>query len=88
MGSGGDSPEMVTCQEALARLYDFLDGELDGVSHSQVETHFQKCARCYPHLAFEQNFREALHRAVEGQAAPPELRSRVLRLLDELPSDG
>lgn len=44
---------------------------------------FEVCGRCYPHLASERAFKSALRRAVEGREAPPELRGRVLELLDE-----
>ena len=81
--SAGEGPEMIPCEEALARVYEYLDGELEGVTHEQVEAHFRICTRCYPHLKLENRFRDALHRAVEGQAAPPELKERVLALMEE-----
>ena len=75
--------EMISCEEALSRIYEFLDGELDEMTHEEVERHFRVCTRCYPHLRLEQSFREALHRAVEGEEAPPELKERVLEIMGD-----
>lgn len=90
-GSGGngterpgpeEGPEMIPCEEALARLYEYLDGELEAASREEVELHFRICARCYPHLKLETNYRDALRRALEGQRAPPGLRTRILELME------
>lgn len=84
-GSGPESPGagMIPCEDALSRIYEFLDGELDGVTHEQVERHFEICERCYPALAMEKNFKEAVHRALETNRTPPELKERVLELIHQ-----
>lgn len=76
----GDS-EGATCHDALRLVQEFLDGELDGVSHREVEAHFEMCKRCYPHLRLERRFRAAVQRACADETAPPELRARVLDLV-------
>lgn len=84
--SDGDGGEMIPCREALARLYEYLDGELEPESREEVEAHFAVCARCYPQLATERSFRTAVQRAMDGGRAPEALRHRVLTLLDEAES--
>ena len=42
-GGGGDGPAIPSCEEALERLYEFLDGELDDLTSEQVEAHFEVC---------------------------------------------
>lgn len=70
------------CRQALARLYEYLDGELTGERAEQVRHHLDICRGCYPHVNFCRSFQDALRRAAEGQAPPPaELRARVLELL-------
>lgn len=71
----------ITCMEAIARVHEYLDGELDGISHEEVAHHFSMCQRCYPHLRLEERFRELLQRSQEGDACPESLRERVLDLL-------
>lgn len=81
----GEQPP-IPCEEALARVYEYLDGELDDVPREEVERHFRICGRCYPHLKLERTFRDALHRACEGQAAPSDLKDRVRALLEQDPA--
>jgi len=79
--------EMISCQDALRFLYEFLDGELEGASSAQVRAHFDVCQRCYPHLQLEASFRAALQRACGGPCAPEELKTRLLAALAEV-DDG
>lgn len=74
-------PEMIPCEEALARLQEFVDGELTDLTQEQVEAHFEVCTRCYPHLALESSFKERVHAALARPAVPHGLRDRVLDLL-------
>ena len=91
-GNGGhahdDGPHGITCKEALQLVNDFIDGELENVSHAEVEKHFEVCQRCYPHLRLEQSFRAAVRRACARDKAPPELRERVLHIVSQGGSDA
>ena len=88
----GDTQEHaeLSCEESLALVYEYLDGELDGVSHEEVAQHFAMCKRCYPHLKLEERFRELLHRSAEEDACPEHVRKQVLEALapQELPICG
>lgn len=78
---GGMRPDMPTCEEALAVIYEFLDGELDGMSRDRVQAHFDVCGKCYPKLRFEESFRSAVRKAAEGEAPPPDLKAKLRDLL-------
>ncbi|MBI4540768.1 MAG: zf-HC2 domain-containing protein [Gemmatimonadetes bacterium] len=80
-GEASATNGMITCREALERLFEFMDGELEGVEEKQVEEHLRICERCYPHLLFEQSFRAAVRRTFEGERAPETVRNRILELL-------
>lgn len=86
---GGDAPDaggdsgMISCDEALERLFEYLDGELEGRTEEEVARHFEVCQRCYPRLAFEESFREAVHRVNRGEAAPDAVRRKVMEILQE-----
>jgi anti-sigma factor (TIGR02949 family) len=71
----------ITCMEALERVQEYLDGELDHVSHEEVTQHFDKCKRCYPHLRLEERFRDLLHRSQKKEACPEHLKEQILELL-------
>lgn len=89
-GDRGGVPdvEMITCEEALARVHDFLDGELGDVPASEVRVHFEMCERCYPHLRLEELYRETMQRAAGRATAPDELKERVAALLAEEGAGG
>jgi len=74
--------------EAMAKVQEYLDGELDGVSHEEVAQHFSMCKRCYPHLKLEESFRGLLHRSTEDEACPEHVRTEVLELLAQEGGQG
>lgn len=74
---------MISCDEASARLFEYLDGELEGVSDEEVRRHLEVCKACYPRAQFEKHFLEALQRSQNGGSASASLRERVLRSLAE-----
>ena len=80
-GDGSSACKSITCMEAVAKVQEYLDGELDGVSHEEVAHHFSVCQRCYPHLRLEERFRDLLHRSQEGEGCPDTVKEQVLELL-------
>lgn len=82
-GEGGPEMDMISCEEALSLIHEFMDGELEDVSNQQVQAHFDVCQRCYPHLHLEEAFRESVQKAARGEKASPELKSRLMDLLAE-----
>jgi anti-sigma factor (TIGR02949 family) len=79
---------MISCEDALRLVHEFLDGELANASADEVRQHFDMCQRCYPHLQLETAFREAVRRATAGESAPPELRDKVAAVLEEARAEG
>lgn len=87
-GATGREADAVSCREALERLFEYLDGELDGLTEEQVARHFQRCERCYPRLRFEEAFQRAIRSVQAGQEPPEALRRKVLGVLEsEGPED-
>ena len=83
-GSPGESAvAMIPCEEASARLFEYLDGELDDLSEEEVRHHLEVCTACYPRAQFERHFLEALQRSRNGGRASGSLRERVLKTLAE-----
>lgn len=75
--------EPISCQEALKRLYEYLDGELTPDTADEVQRHIEVCDACYPDVQFTTEFRDALHRAAHGQPPVPDsLRKKVGQLLE------
>ncbi len=86
--SGGGSSHdnavaMISCEEASARLFEYLDGELEGMSEDEVRLHLETCEACYPRVQFEKHFLEALRRSKDGGRVSESLRERVILSLAE-----
>ena len=89
-GSSGNSDSvgetavaMIPCEEASARLFEYLDGELEDLSEEEVRHHLAVCEACYPRVQFERHFLEALQRSQNGGRVSETLRERVLQALAE-----
>ena len=70
------------CAESL-RVQAYFDGELDALSAAEVERHSEACAECRALLQDLGHVRTALREDLAYAGAPPELRTRILRALDE-----
>jgi anti-sigma factor (TIGR02949 family) len=76
----------INCQDALKRLYEYLDGELSPDDALDVERHLDICAACYPEARITTELRDALHRAANGQPCCPDgLRDRIAHLIHHDP---
>lgn len=74
------------CEEALAELYTYLDGELTDERRSLIRSHLDDCNPCFEAFDFEAELRIVIsHRCRD--AVPDSLRDRIagqLEGLDEL----
>lgn len=80
-GCGSGEGEL-SCEESLARVYEYLDGELDAGDSGSVRRHLEKCRRCYPYFDFERMFLDYVHEVGAGETRKPGLVDRVRELLD------
>lgn len=73
----------IECEEALARVYEYLDGELDPDIRERIHRHLEVCRKCYPFFNFERLFLEYVQS--RGLSAPEreELEEKVTALLEE-----
>jgi anti-sigma factor RsiW len=69
------------CQRYVSLLAPFLDGELDAATTASCEAHLGSCTVCHERLALIQATKTSL-RTVVKQAAPPQLRQRLLAALE------
>jgi anti-sigma factor (TIGR02949 family) len=53
---------MISCQEVITELWDYLDGELPVERANAIADHLAECARCYPQYRFEYAFLSAVAR--------------------------
>ena len=70
------------CAESM-RVQAYFDGEMDAVSASQIERHSEHCAECRDQLQDLERVRAGMRQNLTHPVAPPELRARIARALDQ-----
>jgi anti-sigma factor (TIGR02949 family) len=80
--SGCDEVDDIPCSEAIERVYESLDGELDEEREDEVRCHLEKCRRCYPMYDWERMFLDFVRESADRPEENPELRRKVESLLD------
>jgi mycothiol system anti-sigma-R factor len=73
--------DAVSCEQALERIYEFLDGELTPDADAAIRAHLAACARCVPRFEHERVFLRFLERHAQLEKAPPTLRRRIFLAL-------
>jgi hypothetical protein len=63
------------CRQTRARLFDFLDGELDGESHRAVQRHLDYCVDCRREWESQRRAEQALSTGRQNIPDPGDLRS-------------
>ena len=78
------NPHATPCAEVLSWVYDFLDGEIDEQSRSLVVAHLDECPPCLQQYSLEKAVKALVHRSCCQEAAPAELRVRVIARIQEI----
>lgn len=72
----------ISCDDALARLWEFLDHELPQNEEAALQKHLEICGQCYPKYNFQRAYFAYARRVRARQRVSAELRRRIfLRLL-------
>jgi anti-sigma factor (TIGR02949 family) len=82
-GRGDAVPDPLSCQDALSRLYEYLDGELEPETRERIHEHLEVCQRCYPYFDFERIFLDYVREKGLAVGETGGLRERVEALLEE-----
>jgi anti-sigma factor (TIGR02949 family) len=75
------------CEQAMPRLYHFIDNEMNEQEAEAMHRHFEGCENCLWEAEVARRIQRIIKRACVD-AAPPELRRRVAARLGELRSAG
>ena len=74
---------MISCSEAVERLWDYLENEVAAVDRAAIEGHLAFCRRCCGEVEFAEELRSVLASAAEIEM-PPAVERRLTSTLDEL----
>lgn len=72
----------LSCEEAVARLDDYLDRELTDEEMREVGEHLETCAACAGHFRAEDELLHEVREKVRRIAVPPGLLERIQERLD------
>ena len=76
-----EEDQEMTCEEAVRKLHEYLDHELDHASAEQVEKHLEICRTCCDHMEFEKHMKKLIHQCCCRQKAPAFLRDKIIDTL-------
>ncbi len=82
--SRGGELDPIRCEEAVQRVYEFLDGELNPEMTERIRRHLEICRRCYPYFNFERIFLDHIRSRGLGERRSEELERKVLQMLRDL----
>lgn len=68
---------MITCKDAVAQLWEYLDRSLAGLEERQVEEHLGVCRHCCGELEFAKQIRGLLRRPGQAAALTRDVRARL-----------
>lgn len=74
---------MISCHEAVGRLWEYLDRTLDEVDRRRVEAHLNRCRRCCAEMEFAHELRRVLAQGADVDV-PSDVLERLHRTLKEL----
>jgi mycothiol system anti-sigma-R factor len=72
----------IRCQEVVAHLLHYLDGEIDAEKRVQIDRHLRECRGCCSRAAFEKSLRDKV-RQLGHERASAALHRRIDSLIDE-----
>jgi anti-sigma factor (TIGR02949 family) len=72
--------QMIPCDQVIAKLWEFVDGELNEEQAETVRAHLDICGRCFPQYNFQRAYKEFIRRS-RDQPLPQGLRRRVFEAI-------
>ena len=71
----------ISCEEALTRVFAYLDRDLDAHARGEMERHLHRCRGCFSRTEFERRLKAQLRDAGQSDA-PAALQTRIGQLLN------
>jgi anti-sigma factor (TIGR02949 family) len=73
----------ISCEEALKRVFDYIDNNLNDTSKGEFEQHVERCRHCFDRVEFEKLLKSRL-RALKHKESSEGLRKRVDDIITKL----
>jgi len=72
----------IDCEEALRRLFEYIDAELAEEHRREVDHHLERCRSCFSRVEFERRLKAHVS-DLGSEPVDPTLHKRILEILDE-----
>jgi anti-sigma factor (TIGR02949 family) len=72
----------IRCEEVIAHLFAYLDGEMDDEKRASIDRHIEECRGCFSRAEFERKLRKKVEEVGETKASAS-LRRRLGELIDK-----
>lgn len=73
---------MISCKEAVRRLWEYLDGTVGEADRAALEEHLARCRRCCAELEFAEELRKFLRESGDEEI-PGDVMARLNATLEE-----
>jgi mycothiol system anti-sigma-R factor len=80
-------PHETPCTEVLARIYSYLDGELDEHGCSDIKEHLDECGPCLREYGLEESVKKLVHKSCGCDPVPQDLKAKVLVRIQQVRAD-
>lgn len=70
------------CEEVIAQLLRYLDGEIDEATRARIDHHLDECRGCFSRAEFEKALKDRVREAGHAQATAS-LQERIKALIDQ-----
>ncbi len=77
---------MISCQEAVRQLWEYLGNDLDAADRAEVDGHLALCRRCCGEAEFTDELRRVL-RSSSGPHLPSDVEGHLVGFLESLERD-
>ena len=71
-------PTDAECEHVLARVYEFLDHEVDTATGDEIRAHLNECEPCLDRFDVEQAVKALVKRCCGNERAPERLRVSIM----------
>ncbi|NQU59481.1 MAG: mycothiol system anti-sigma-R factor [Rhodospirillales bacterium] len=82
MTENHDHSDKISCEDVLAHLVEYLNGEVSDEQQSEIDRHLESCRGCYSRADFERVLKKRIKNA-NADAVPESLKNRIDGLLKD-----
>jgi anti-sigma factor (TIGR02949 family) len=69
----------IDCEEAIRKMLEYLDNELEHQDHESLEEHLHSCRSCFSRMEFEKRLKEMV-KTVTREKVPEDLQERIRKI--------